>query len=57
MALSVTGCASSIPAPTSALCRELVVVTLTASEWAAIGDKTADLILSNNQIIDKVCGE
>jgi hypothetical protein len=33
------------------------VVTLTASDWAAIGDKTADLILSNNQIIDKVCGE
>ena len=57
MTLSVTGCASNTPAPSSAaICNELAIVYLTASENAAVSDKTFDVIASNNEIIQDLCG-
>jgi len=56
MTLSVTGCASNTPAPSSAICGQLQVVFLTVGEWAAVGQQTGDAILSNNEIIEALCG-
>jgi len=53
---SVSGCATSSPAPTSDFCLIAEPIRLLDSEWAALSEQSVEAILRHDAAGEKLCG-